>query len=326
LFIVVNLTSPVEGSAPKHSDREIHLTTDTTRVVDNAAAVERQVPDPIDSGKSFVRGTYQVDGAKVEQLSLIPWSYLTNYVWSSDGTSLYVCTKSGTVSRLTFPGFIETVRLETGIELIDLGMTKAGLAILSDNAKECWVLDPELLRVIRRFAIQGGQQMAASPNSEVAYIYNNVGDEVLEVLDMTAGRSVHRITSETVKQDAPALQPLVRGLAQKGITLSLDGKYLLLVDEELTRLRVDGTELIYEESGPAFAPSGAASIGADGHLVAVPISRKSRPIDGWPPVIDGLFVFHLADLNRPPSLRRPGPRPQTVRKRSPNRILHAVVA
>src|SRR5207248_1474231 len=93
-----------------------------------------------------------------------------------------------------------------------------------------------------------------------------------------------------------------------------DGKYLLGTDgSHLVRYRIDGTALLYEQTGPAVAANPAAPcVSPDGRYASLPCAAGNTSLAALPVPPGATYVFAVADLSRPAFALQLGPSPACV--------------
>jgi hypothetical protein len=277
----------------------LKLTSDATRVMRQEPLMNLpRMPQPTNSNRKLAKPAVDGNGTKIVPLDIDPRSVQTDWTWAPDGKALYAVTTRGTVSRIDASDYTETNQLDIGKPIADTAWTNRGLVVLLAYLGEAWLLDPQTLSVLDRIKIPGAQRIEGSPSADVGY---SVGPTFLDVIDWSTATRVHHISNTVWEAVVPAEERRFQPIPSGELVVTPDGKYLVLAKLALVRLKADGHDLFYEESGPRISVSnkdGRLVLSQDGKRIAAYCGSESDQ-DGWPRIHDGSYVFSTTDLSKP---------------------------
>jgi DNA-binding beta-propeller fold protein YncE len=142
--------------------------------------------------------------------------------------------------------------------------------------------------------VPGAREAKASPKLTTTYV---LGAQTLTIIDWEQPAAIHRIPLETSVHLSPRF-----------LAVTPDGKYVFLANTSITRFRVEGTELVEEQSGPVIGshPLGLC-VSPDSKLVCLPSGGGTPPQPGFPAVGNGTYLFGVEDLRVPKLAITTGP-------------------
>jgi hypothetical protein len=262
------------------------------------------VPQPRDGGEPLAAPAVAVPDLDVRRLGL-PAGVLPCPCWSADGRAFFCLEDNGTLRRVALDGFRQEKRLDLGQHGSWLAPSAEGLLATLDALGEVWVIDPDTLTVKRRVAVPGVEYAVCSAGSSFAFAprRKQPGDpRVLGVLDLAKGVMVRDYQPEADRNGFEMLRA------------TPDGKYLIGTDGgRLVRYRIDGTAVLYEQTGPAVAVHPAAPcVSPDGKYACLPCAAGNTSLAALPVPAGATYVFEVADLSRPAFALQPGTGPACV--------------
>ena len=221
--------------------------------------------------------------------------------WASDGESWYSCSANGIVSRVEYPSFVETHRLETKAVLDSICVTKSSVVVAMPRTNELLVLSPKDLTVVAKISGAPFSSISGSPKSD--RVYAEVSGQIA-VVDIKK----FQVVSKTVR----------RGYRFPEVTP--DGEFVFASKGgSICRFRLSDDQLKFEQSSIQLASSGGkVCVCADSQHVALPfaggnrVDRNSVVGDGFPPLSYGTYLFHVNDLAKPALSINSGAYPRTI--------------
>jgi hypothetical protein len=268
----------------------------------SGGATRGPAPQPRAVRVALKEGQRKLDDLAVTTLRLGADGLLPCLCWSHDGGSFfYLDGPRGVLGQVALDGLVEVRRLEIGGRCSWLSSSAEGLLVTVAQQNQVWVVDPQGLRVKGRLDVPGVERAVSAPGLTVAFARGTPlgfpGGAHLYCLDLKA-RSVGRAdTAGLPEKFLPAW---------KGARVTADGKYLFTHHTELSRFRVDGPRLTYEETGPNVAGQGRLgelALSPDSRFVCLPAGAGngfSGPFPGRPNLHRySLYVYPVKDLQRP---------------------------
>lgn len=223
---------------------------------------------------------------------------VTDNLWSDDGASIYVVIERERIQRLdpdTLAVKAEYRHRNVHGAVRGIAWSKRGL--LADTLGEgnaLLVLDPNTLKEQAKVPLPRllSTGVVCSAASNVAFYF---GTDAISAVDLSTGRVVSRPPKELRKAArfvSPGTLPRELDLAGGRPFMTADGTYVITTSYgRPCRLKVEGTELVWEETGPAAGKAIVTS--PDGKLLAV-VGAAEKPGD------DGMTALHsIADLQKP---------------------------
>lgn len=257
--------------------------------------------------------------------------------WSKDGKAVFLLDDNGSVKRIAWQTSVEEIRLETGLEVESLCVSRAGLLVSLPTMEEVWVLDPETLHVKQRISVPGVRRVTATPASDIAFAAVKATQPPLPAapngLPNPKGLPFQPGGGFMPKRPAAPteLQPLewimvldaakataVRkyNYSPKNLTVTPDGKYLFAEGgiEALTQYRIDGSELTRDQISPRLAGNGQGIfISPDSKFVCLPSPGGNyaiNPNENLP--LYTTLIFKTDDLSKPVVAVQTGESPRTI--------------
>jgi hypothetical protein len=265
------------------------LTSDATQVTPQSATSRPAAyPTPEASGTKLAGEVKRVgDGYGLVELALNNVSKAGSRgrgpaAFSADGAWLYFIDSNDQLYKISTKTFKAERTLKLGAECDHVAMSKAGLVVPLHRANLVWVLDPETLAVRREMQATGVRLAVGAPSTNVGFLLGSISDNTspivreLTMVDLSTGRALHAIRNVyTSRSQAFPLtvedKPLF-GDSVFCMRMPDDGTYLFLADKQLTRLRIDGTDLVYEQKSPILGDGHTthAALSGDGKRIAMP--------------------------------------------------------
>jgi hypothetical protein len=265
------------------------LTSDATRVAKQPASSRpEQYPTAEESGKKLAGDVKRVgEGYGLVELDLDNSSKpgirgRGPAAFSADGAWLYFVDGNSRLHKISTKTFKAERILKLGAECDHVSMSKAGLVVPLRQANLVWVLDPGTLAVRREMKSPGIALAVGSPGTNIGFLLGKVIDNAsrtvqeLSLVDLSTGTALHAIRDiYSSPSNAFPLRVESKPLFHEFVLcmrMSVDGTCLFVADKELTRFRIDGTDLVYEQkSGPLVnGHTTHASLSGDGKRIAMP--------------------------------------------------------
>lgn len=248
------------------------LTGDSTRVKEEAAtSPPRDAPSPRAEerplgGTAFTAGGLR--GVPLNLVAQVPGRFdrkRAPMCFAPAGDWLYLVDGNSTLRKIRTRDLTEVAALPLGAECEDLAYSPAGLIVPLTKANRLWVVDANSLQVRREVPLDGVRLVAASPAGSLGFALAMVanpdlpaafGGCRLAMLDFATGRRLHELSNQY--RGRGGAQPLtidnqvVLEAGCHNMEMTQDGKYLFLGARSITRFRIDGRDLIYEEKGPSL--------------------------------------------------------------------------
>jgi len=196
----------------------------------------------------------------VEEIKANPGDTLRCLCWTADGKSFYSLEKSGVLRRIALDGLKETLRSNLGAACSWMSPSAEGLLVAVSGLQEVWVLDPMTFQAKKKIPVPSLDRVASAPGLSVAF----ASGSGLSVLDLKSGQ----VVKQYMGREFPAK---FIGLAWP--TVTPDGKYLFTAGgiEQLHRFRIEGQNLVYEQSSPRIAQNGQCiELSPDSKYVCLP--------------------------------------------------------
>jgi hypothetical protein len=228
--------------------------------------------------------------------------------WTADGTGFYHLDGTGTVRRISYPGFDKEAELVTERPSQWLCLSAAGVLLtVGDVRTEAWVLDPKTLKVLQRIPLGSAKRAVSAPAIKFGYAAAEADFRTftIHVLDLSTGKDVKTISREElggkgmIGFDGPLCTP--------------DGKYLFASGgiEQVHRYKLDGEAVTFEESSPRLIQGAATGIYVGASFVAAPSGGGNYGIGGaYKPY--STYVFDPKDLKLPVASLASGAYPRVI--------------
>lgn len=235
--------------------------------------------------------------ATVRTVSLAGKELAPRAYWSDDGRLLYLLDPGGIVRQVCIPEFRQKRRLSIGAPCGTFALTKEGLVVHVSGLGEIWVLDEATLEFKRKVTLAGVEHLAASRGSSFAYASAGVK---LSVIDLKEGKVARQYVAsdyskqnyDKVKKAPGAAGPL---WAWGRVDLAPDGATLLMTEQSTHRFRAIGTELVWDEIGPARPERNLEPVfSSDSRYFAV-----LEPLKGSREVHFRPAIYSIKDLSAP---------------------------
>lgn len=159
---------------------------------------------------------------------------------SGDGKWLYVIDSSAVLHRIDVETWTERQSLALPKKFGGVRYSEHGLIIPLIDQHALWILDPETLEFKFQVVTPKPSLIAASAKSNWAYLFTR---DDLRILDVSTGRIVHVIDGERFTLAVGG----VPDVSYQGVTLSDDGRRLILDYNHSDLYRREGNDLILDE-------------------------------------------------------------------------------
>jgi hypothetical protein len=215
--------------------------------------------------------------------------------FSPDGKWLYLVDATDVLRKINAADLKEASTLELGSPATDLAWSKAGLLLAFRQAHAHWVVNADTLAVVREMPMYEARCMAGSPASTTGFALGTFfsdrpqGGPALAMLDFAEGKLLHELHGV---YDGHTLQIDGKPFLNEpyfGMQMSTGGKHLFLGGSALHRLRIDGSDLVLEQSS---APLGTGNLI---HLTLSNGGKRTALAEGAHRVV----VFDANDLGAP---------------------------
>ncbi|MCE9582565.1 MAG: hypothetical protein K8T20_08740, partial [Planctomycetes bacterium] len=217
--------------------------------------------------------------------------------------ALVLVTRGGLARRFSVPEFREEARFEIGKAVAGVSVSKEGVVVELQEAREIWVLDSKTLARKAVATDIRASHLACCPSLSQAIFTRD--ERQLAILDLKSGKVLKEVTLADLEKAAGAKvkRPKNTWLNQaQSLALSPDGKYLFCVgNEALHRIRVSGVNLAYEESGERIGGSQRIEISADSRFVALPAGATAATKNRAGVTPYATDLFRIGDLGTPVS-------------------------
>jgi len=287
------------------------LTDDSSRVKEEATAISpRETPQPRAEerplgGTAFTDGGLR--GVPLDLIAQAPGTYdrrRAPMCFAPTGDWLYLVDGNNTLRKIRTRDLTEVAALPLDAPCEDMAFSQAGLIVPLRNARRVWVVDAESLRVRREVPLDGVSLVAASPANSIGFalalvanpdMVTVVASSRLAMIDFATGRRLHELCNQYRSQSgiqflAVDNQPVLDA-PLRNLELTQDGKHLFMASRSITRFRVDGQDLIFEERGPVLENGHTTHfvLSGDGTKTALPTGGGNG---------DGNFVIAIYDAKK----------------------------
>ena len=249
---------PLNATRPEeHKNGGWQLTSQATRV--EQAAPDKPAlmfPQPKKSGETTIvnknqSGQYEIFELKLLATAARPHHWMRRpALFSKDGKWIYAVDGRDVLHKVNSTTLVDEIVLDLGAVCDMLALSKQGLVVGLKSTGSLWVIDPDTLNVIREIPLPNASVLAASPASSIIAVFCNEPTDarVMNIVDVASGQVVHRLT--TGRSNSPRVENkrLLDDVVPDMI-MSHDGKHLFAQVQQIERYRLEGADLIYEESG-----------------------------------------------------------------------------
>jgi hypothetical protein len=275
--------------------------------------VERgYLPTPEDSNTSLLGEIRTEKDVSVREVKLAVRDRVSTMQWSEDGKHLYTFGYDRRLRKISFPGLVEEIVLNTKSIGHEVRWCQGGLLIALETRGQMWLVDPETLEVKSQFhAAESSRDFAfcSSKARPHAYVVNQAQDR-FTMINPQNGEVVSTVGYNALyRKYAHIITDWYERAIQGGFVtpeMSPDGKYIFCNGNgRLNRYRVVGDDLVFEESSPQIASFGDAqfSFSDDSRYVVLTTKdgneRPQKPDDYPEEIEDNIFLYKTTDLNYP---------------------------
>jgi S1-C subfamily serine protease len=252
-----------------------------------------------------------------------------NMFWADNGNYLVVATKNGVVYKIpvssAMSGEVLIRRFDTNIK--HFAKSSLGFVILNDKMQEINLIRESDLASLATIPVGSCRLLTASPHSNMAFI--SEGRSELKLVDLKKRAIERTFYASNVWQAAGSFirkhKSGVVLINWASIQMTQDGRYLFCASlGSLSRFRIKGNDIIYEEMGPGISNSGGRiEISPDSSYVSLIEVGGNRKIDGYPQINYGIYIFKSSDLQNPVLSVIPGAYPTALAFDSKNSQLYS---
>ncbi|MCE9604351.1 MAG: hypothetical protein K8U03_05535 [Planctomycetia bacterium] len=208
----------------------------------NAVTLKRE--NPIDVEKPL--------GTKLERAPALSWMRLDEKLApvkgfqahrvtaSRDGKWAYVVDGKHVLHKIDSAVWVDRRTIALPSECRDLGYCEKGLCVLFERIGIVWILDPETLDLKFELAVPNAMYLAVGAQSTRGYA---IGRDLMVLFDVEHGVLRHRIHGDRLRLGVGAFSNDFR-LGEGGMTLSDDGKRLVLDLNTAPLYRIDGDDVL----------------------------------------------------------------------------------
>ncbi len=269
--------------------------------------VTQEKPMEVDAGEEGPR-PFQKGDVTLRQFGVISKkqgdNILGDIIWARDGKSFFVLWEFGTLQRVSAnSGKVEEFT-ELGHKCGNLAMSGEGLLVSVIGIGELWVIDPASLQDIKmKIAISGLSHVSSGIEGSLAWAGTpkaNRRGHMLNAVNLKKGK----VTATHAKHETWVF------------AASPDGKYVLCAgDDGLSRFRVEGDELTFEETSYRIGGNNTRRIcfSNDSKFVAMPSGGGNGAHPDHPPLSNySTFIYPTDNLRRPATGYAAGGYPRAV--------------
>jgi predicted Zn finger-like uncharacterized protein len=229
---------------------------------------------------------------------------LGNLVWARDGKTFYALNENGLLQRINAATGNTEKKHDHARRCGNLALSGEGLLLSMLDAQEVWVVDPDNLGTVKKkIAVPSVARVTAGVNAKIAVAASagSFGRGGMNVIDLLKGAVVQQY-------------PNFGGLH---LIASPDGNYVFAQGgiEQLQRYRLEGQQLIQEDSSPRIASNGQSiCVSPDSQYVCLPAgggNGNGHP-DHPPAGAYATYIYPVTNLKRPAFAIASGAYPQAV--------------
>ncbi len=268
----------------RHKNGGYQITSSSTRVAEpSAPATSIPFPKPVKQDMFVAGKSSRIDAWQVDELNIVaqkPGSYdrgRAPLVFAPDGKHFYLLDGKGVLHKVA-ADLTDVAMLETQATCDDISFSKAGLLVAVNSAHVVWVINPDTLEVVREIPVDGLQHVAGSSASAIGFadgIAAGAGQPPfggalqLSMIDFNSGKVLHRIVND------PRITLGGQGVVENGLLcmqMTNDAKHLFLGGRQIRRYRLEGEDLVYEETSRDLQNGHTTHfvVSGDGKFAAMP--------------------------------------------------------
>ena len=281
----------------------------------------------LEAGRMLLQAPRIVVDATVRNVGIDAGFVVPDMLWSRDGKRVYVLESNGTLHMISVPEFREEKIASLNQQSSRLQMCQLGLVVALPKLQEVWLLDADTLQIIRRITISAIRDIAASPALSLVYVaQGDASRNRLSILDFGKGKVVQQVSATALSEEqGPNIKKHPSGstLSDFGhLKVTPDGGYLFCESwRSLQRLRISGTDLVYEEASAGIGSNvHDIEISPDSQYVAMPAGGGNGSMETDTFVTDArrratpytTFIFRANDLSKPIVVLASGAYPSAV--------------
>ncbi len=228
-------------------------------------------------------------------------------IWSKDKRYIYIAGKKGIVRKISFPGLVQECVIDLGEPVTDIKLSKSHLVAISQS-RMIYTLSPVNLKKTRREVLAYGIDLKVSPVSDLAYLEDYWG---LEVVDLNKLVVVNKISSREMLEKYRKVIKIYPGAGTGDLTpvftrtvLTPDGKYLICGRDHINKFKLVGNTIKYLEVGPPIGEGNSGIyISQDSQqlLITYPTGLPDTFNNALEAPKKSAMVFKIDDFSRPVS-------------------------
>jgi DNA-binding beta-propeller fold protein YncE len=252
------------------------------------------------SGEALFKGSDTVGDLTIVPLDIDARNYPRSLCWSRDGQSFYCVSPDGVLRRISLSSGKDISHKDLNHRASWLTRSTMGLIVTVPDTQEAWLINFKLA-VVKKFPIAGAKQVVSAPSLSIAIACdpNPIGGAIT-ILDLKTGSIARQYQARDLGLFGAVSHP----------TVTPDGKFLLVQSgiEELKRFRIDGTNLLLEESSARIAQNGQGiDVSPDSKYVCLPSGGGNYGAGSY-----STFIYRVNDLARPQISLASGAYPRAV--------------
>ena len=311
---------PVDYPRPiKHKNAGYLVTREVTRVnTQPPSEPVEKFPTPKKSGASVAGKVRTESPWEITTLSVAAQRRYDRsrapMVFSANGKWLFLVDGKDVLRKIRASDLVEEKSLELGAECDEMSISSAGVVLALPTPGAVWVVDPNSLMVRRAIPMPGVRLVAGSPAVPIGFAVDRAaapigsavhraakqaggpsGGEEITMIDFKKGRLLHRLRSTYDNFPLVIENQNIFGDRLLAIRMSDDGKYFFTGGRKIMRFRLEGEDLVYEESSRDLQNGHTTHfvVSADAKLAAMPTGAgNANGLSYGTAVLDAL---HLGD-------------------------------
>ncbi len=271
-------------------------------VIVDESTVPKVVKTP--GAESLVDHVVLDDGhIRITRLNLRTPHQMPEIIWNTDGTSFYLLDERGVLREVSATNLSVINMLALPDVPTSMAATINHLLVVGENRVH--VIDRSDLTLIRTIELpRMAEKILASAGSRYGFVV--IDRDILLPIDPAGGRTGFPIVARDLAELSGAsarndtMTPPLHNWSHAIMTP--DGKYIFSLSwDALNRCSVNGTRLIYEETGPRIGGNGIV-ISPDSKYVLARDWGGNEPSPEWAVATGGLaslYLFRVSDLHTP---------------------------
>jgi hypothetical protein len=296
--------------ATKHKNGGYQITSEATRITHTPpGGLPDPVPQPKQGEKSLAGKTRRSDPWEIVTLDL--GSPLAEehdrerapMLFSPDGKWLYLIDGKNVLRKIRAADLTEEKSLDIAGACNEMSFSKEGILLAVRSTSALWVVDPDSLNVLRATRVYGLRLVAGSPATSVGFALGTTSEgrdagraPELSMIDLAKGQLLHGLRKEYGGHIFMVGRGTIFDSARLigDMRMSNDGKYLYTGDDEITRFRLEGQDLVLDGSSRTSHSANTThfAFSDDDKLLARPSGGRSS-VGGY-----GIAVLDAGDFSQ----------------------------